>query len=141
MTPCYLGFGSNLGDSRQHILTAWEHLGQHPEIQILTLSSLYKTKPMGPQDQPDFLNAVGLIETSLEPHALLAVTQQLELAQGRVKTRHWGERTLDIDILLFGELTLNSPDLVIPHPGICEREFVLKPLLEIAPRLVLPNGQ
>lgn len=132
----YLGLGSNIGDRYQHVTSAMTELDVIPEITVLQRSTLYHTKPVGPQDQPDFINVVVAIETSLSPQALLVACQDLENQHGRQRIRHWGERTLDIDILLYGEEKVNQPDLVIPHPHMLQRDFVLTPLAEIAPDLV-----
>ncbi|MEC8227004.1 MAG: 2-amino-4-hydroxy-6-hydroxymethyldihydropteridine diphosphokinase, partial [Pseudomonadota bacterium] len=102
----------------------------------------YASKPMGPQDQPDYVNAVACVKTALMPEQLLDLTQAIELEHGRVrKEQRWGPRTLDIDILLFGNDVIDTPRLTVPHYGLTEREFVVYPLLEIAPSLVLPNNQ
>ena len=127
----FLGLGSNLDGPEFQIKQALIHLSEHTAIQLIQVSSFYHSKPMGPQDQPDFVNAVCEIRTDLGPYQLMAVTQGIEYKQHRVKTRHWGERTIDIDILLYGALKLNSPELTIPHPGMLDREFVMQPLLEI----------
>lgn len=141
MTNVYLGLGANLNQPQQQIRSAIEALTQHPEINLVLCSSLYGSKPMGPQDQPDYVNAVAQIETTLNPIALLDVTQEIEQTLGRVrKNERWGPRTLDIDILLFGDQTLNIARLEVPHYGMKEREFVLYPLLEIAPKLSMPDG-
>lgn len=140
MTLAYIGLGSNLsndiGDSRRILQQAVCGLKQLGELQV---SGLYASKPMGPQDQPDYLNAVAALQTTLEPHALLKALQQLEQAAGRVRVRHWGERTLDLDILLFGEQQLHTPDLIIPHAGLMLRNFVVIPLLELDAQLYV-NG-
>ena len=96
---------------------------------------------MGPSDQPDFVNAVAAIRTALAPEDLLDVTQQIEQQQGRQRLRHWGPRTIDIDILLYADLSCETPRLTIPHPGLTCRDFVILPLYEIAPDLILPGGQ
>jgi len=134
-TTVYLGLGSNLNQPMQQIKQAIEALSCHPLIQVLAQSSLYESLPLGPQDQPNFINAVIKISTSLTPQQLLLLCQNIEQQHGRVKTRHWGERTLDIDILLYGEQLIDLPELKIPHPQMHKRNFVLLPLLEIAPEL------
>ncbi|TLU64254.1 2-amino-4-hydroxy-6-hydroxymethyldihydropteridine diphosphokinase [Thalassotalea litorea] len=142
MTRVYLGLGSNLEQPDQQLRWAVQQLSAHSDISIVSLSSIYQSRPMGPQDQPDYLNAVISIETELAPIALLDVTQQIELDSGRVrKNERWGARVLDIDILLFGQQTINLPRLEIPHYGMKEREFVLYPLAEIAEDLILPEGE
>lgn len=140
METVYLGLGANLNDPLAQLYSAIETLQAHAEIKVTACSSMYASKPMGPQDQPDYVNAVVAVETELEAEALLDITQGIEAASGRVRKRHWGERTLDIDILLFAQQCIKTPRLTIPHPGIAQREFVLVPLAEIAPALVLPNG-
>lgn len=140
MTQGYLGLGANLQNPVQQIQSAVTALRVSPGIKLLRCSSLYASKPMGPQDQPDYVNAVVLIETSLDPLPLLDLMQSIEASAGRQRGQHWGPRTLDIDILLLDQLQLSLPRLVVPHPGIQDREFVLYPLAEISPQLVLPDG-
>lgn len=132
----YLGLGSNLDQPRRQVLKAITELQQWPGITVTKHSALYQTQPVGPQDQPDFINAAVEIDTDLSPQALLVACQALEQQHGRVRQRHWGERTLDIDILLYGDVQLDTPALTIPHPRMHEREFVLRPLADIAPDLV-----
>lgn len=141
MTEIFIGLGSNLGDSVAHLVAARSALDQLANSRITAVSSLYCSAPIGPQDQADFFNAVIRLTSDLAPAALLAALQQIEQQAGRVRTRHWGERTLDLDILLYGERVLDQADLCIPHPRLHERAFVLLPLLEIAADLHLPNGQ
>jgi len=140
---CYLGLGGNLtnelGSPSQHIHNAIQSLEAHPEVTQVKASSLYASKPMGPQDQPDFINAVVEIETALKPHDLLSLCQQLEQQAQRVRLRHWGERSLDVDVLLYGDEQVNSPTLTLPHPGITQRNFVLIPLAELNPTVKI-NG-
>lgn len=136
----YIGLGSNLHDPAQQVIDGINALAQLPQTQLLAVSSLYASAPIGPQDQPPFINAVALIQTTQAPIALLDALQALEQDAGRVRTRHWGERTLDLDILLFGEQTIEHPRLKVPHPFMRERRFVLEPLLEIAPNIHLPSG-
>ena len=140
MALAYLGLGANLKRPLSQLQFAIEQLDHHEQITVTACSSFYASKPMGPQDQPDYVNAVVAVTTSLSPESLLDVAQQIEDATGRVRIRRWGERTLDLDILLYDDLILSTARLSIPHPGIEQREFVLVPLAEIAPRLVLPNG-
>ena len=144
MTPsvfCYLGLGSNMDDPEQHIRRAIDELETLPGTQLINVSPLYRSKPVGPQDQDDFINAVACISTTLAPHDLLHALQALEQLHQRQRLRHWGPRTLDLDILLYGEQTLNDADLSIPHPHMYERTFVLIPLADIAPGLTLPDGR
>ena len=135
----YIGLGSNLADPVDQVTTAISNLQSLPDSQLLTWSSLYASPPMGPQDQPDYINAVAIIETALSAHQLLDALQAIEQQQGRVRQRHWGERTLDLDILLYGQNEIDDARLQIPHPGIALRAFVLYPLAEIAPDLTIPN--
>lgn len=141
MALAYLGLGANLNDPVSQLHTAIKQLRQAPELSLSACSSLYASKPMGPQDQPDYVNAVVAVSTKLPPAELLMLVQGIENDAGRVRLRHWGERTLDIDILLYDDICLHSETLSIPHPGLEQREFVLVPLAEIAPRLCLPNGK
>jgi 2-amino-4-hydroxy-6-hydroxymethyldihydropteridine diphosphokinase len=138
----YLGLGSNLDDPLKQLRQAIEQIAQLPESRLLGCSSCYQSRPMGPQDQPDYLNAVVEIETSLAPHTLLQHTQNIEVKQGRMRQpdTRWTARTLDIDILLYDDLEYDTPELRLPHSGITKRDFVLVPLLEIAPDIRLPNG-
>ncbi len=128
----YIGLGSNLGDSQAILREAVQALALHGEVAV---SGLYASKPLGPQDQPDFLNAAVSLLTSLAPFELLDVLQQLEKDAGRVKLRHWGERTLDLDLLLYGSEVIQSECLTVPHTGILQRHFVMLPLLDLNPQL------
>ncbi|SEG11668.1 2-amino-4-hydroxy-6-hydroxymethyldihydropteridine diphosphokinase [Vibrio hangzhouensis] len=141
MTICYIAIGSNLADPVAQANIAIEALKTLPKSELLACSSLYSSTPMGPQNQPDYINAVAKISTELTPLELLDCTQRIELEQGRVrKDERWGPRTLDLDIILFGNEVIDSERLTVPHYGMKEREFVLYPLLEIAPSLQLPDG-
>jgi 2-amino-4-hydroxy-6-hydroxymethyldihydropteridine diphosphokinase len=135
-----LSLGSNLGNSAEILSSAAEALNEVSEI--IALSSFYLTRPVGGPPQPDFLNAVVVIDTNLEPEELLMVAQAIEAAHGRertVDTVKWGPRSLDIDLIKCDELIFNSSDLTIPHPRAHEREFVLRPWLEIDPTATLPG--
>lgn len=136
----FIALGSNLGKPTDNILLALKTLNEDPRWQLLSYSSLYGSKPMGPQDQPDYVNAVCSITTELAAAALLQALHDIEDAFGRKRIRHWGERTLDLDLLLFDEQQHQSECLRIPHPGLYERGFVLYPLAEIAADRLLPNG-
>jgi len=136
MPTAYLGLGSNLGDREANIKSALKMLGQ--EARILKVSSLYETDPVGYKDQPWFLNCVCAVETELAPQALLELAKTIERKLGRKPTLRFGPRLIDIDILFYDDLILDSPDLTIPHPRLAERAFVLVPLKEIAPNLVHP---
>lgn len=142
MNTVYLGLGSNLSDPLQQIQQAISVISTHDEINTLACSSLYISQPMGPQDQPDYFNAVLKINTLLKPLALLDKLQAIENIAGRVrKDQRWGARVLDIDILLYNNEVIKNDRLTIPHYGLQEREFVVIPLAEIDNQLQLPNGQ
>ena len=138
---CYVGLGSNLanefGSPVEHLQQAFEMLKEEEEIRAVRISSFYASVPMGPQDQPDFVNAVAGFETILTPFELLKFCQQLEQQAKRARLRHWGERSLDVDILLYGDEQIIEPTLTIPHAGLHERNFVLIPLRELAPELII----
>ena len=132
MTRCYIALGSNLDDPLSQVRQAMTELQELAESRLISVSSLYRSKPMGPAEQPDYINAVAAIDTGLSPHALLDALQAIEQAHGRVrKGERWGPRTLDLDVLLYGEQVIDDQRLIIPHPGIAERAFVLYPLSEI----------
>lgn len=135
----YLGLGANLNDPIRQVNLAVQALQEHPAIQSLRLSSYFQSKPMGPQDQPDYVNAVVECETDLSPLQLLDLCQSIEQAQLRVRSRHWGERTLDIDILSMGDLELETERLTLPHSGIIHRDFVILPWCELAPDYQIPK--
>ncbi|TDJ61395.1 MAG: 2-amino-4-hydroxy-6-hydroxymethyldihydropteridine diphosphokinase [Proteobacteria bacterium] len=140
-TVAFLGIGSNLHTPVDQVRGAITDISTLAAIRIMRSSSLYLSPPMGPQDQPDFVNAVVMIETFLTALALLDRLQGMERDYGRVRGGvRWGPRPLDLDILLFGDETIECNRLTIPHSGMTERAFVLVPLTEIAPDLILPNG-
>lgn len=140
--PAYVGLGSNLDDPAAQLATALKALAVLPDTRLVAVSSRYRNPPMGPQDQPDYLNAVAALLTRLPAEALLAALQGIEDAQGRRRDGdRWGPRTLDLDLLAYGNARLESAALTLPHPGICSRPFVLVPLAEVAPGLHLPDGQ
>lgn len=142
MHTVYIGLGSNLSDPEQQIRQAVASIGKVAGISLSDVSALYFSRPMGPQDQPNYMNAVLKIATSLAPLALLDALQNIENTSGRVrKDNRWGARILDLDILLFDHLTIENERLSVPHYGLELREFVLIPLHEIAPEFVLPNGK
>jgi 2-amino-4-hydroxy-6-hydroxymethyldihydropteridine diphosphokinase len=137
---CYIGLGSNLTDPYRQLATARIAIRNLHNVSEQAFSSVYRSKPMGPQNQPDYLNAAMAITTSLAPLQLLRALQAIEAQQGRVRTgERWGARTLDLDILLYGEQCIDMPELTIPHRGIAQRAFVLYPLYEIAPALIIPG--
>lgn len=141
MTLAYIAIGSNLASPLEQVNAAIQALGEIPESRIVALSSFYRTPPLGPQDQPDYLNAAVALETTLLPDALLNHTQRIELQQGRVrKAERWGPRTLDLDIMLFGDQVINTERLTIPHYDMKNRGFMLWPLFEIAPECVFPDS-
>ena len=137
-----IGIGSNLNGPAKQVQHAVDRLSQLTNIALVKQSSLYTSSPQGPQDQQDFCNAVVLVQTELSAVELLLELQALEAEFGRIKTRHWGERIIDLDIIFYGQdvVEKKSPDLVIPHPFALKRDFVLIPTLEIAPEWVLPDG-
>ena len=135
MTIAYVGVGSNLDDPRTQVLNAFSELDRLPHTRLLKKSSLYRSAPMGHRRQPDFINAVVQLDTGLPAERLLAELQAVEARHGRQRSFPNAPRTLDLDVLLFGDLALDLPTLKIPHPRMHERAFVLKPLLEIDPRL------
>lgn len=135
----YIGLGGNLSDPVEQLKIALQSISKLPNTVLEKSSSFYTSKPLGPQDQPDFVNAVCKITTELSPQQLLAALQKIEQEQGRVKKRHWGERLIDLDILLYGEQVIQIENLTVPHVQMTLRDFVLVPLAEIAPGLVIPN--
>lgn len=135
----FIGLGSNLDDPRGQLDRAFAALSGIEATSLVARSSLYRSRPLGPQDQPDFLNAVAEIETRLEPEALLDRLQAIEAEQGRVRDRHWGPRTLDLDLLLYGDEKIATSRLAVPHPGLPLRAFVLYPLAELASDLDVPG--
>ena len=132
-----LGLGSNIGDGPANIVHALRLLEKSGAIEFATVSSIYKTAPWGYLAQPPFANACALARTKLDPAALLAAVKKIEADMGRKKTIRWGPRVIDIDILFYGDAPLSTPELVLPHKELFNRAFVLVPLAEIAPRLVL----
>jgi len=141
MARAYIGLGSNLDDPLAQVQRALEHLAELPDTRLIGQSRLYRSAPVGPEGQPDYINAVACLETALPPEILLDHLQQLEHLQGRVRTLHWGPRTLDLDILLYDALVLQTPRLTLPQPEMINRSFGLYPLADLAPDLILPAGQ
>jgi 2-amino-4-hydroxy-6-hydroxymethyldihydropteridine diphosphokinase len=136
----YIGIGSNLNDPVAQVKEAIEELGLLPDSLLAARSSLYGSKPMGPQDQPEYVNAVAALDTLLSAPELLHDLQRIETQQGRERTtKQWGPRILDLDLLLYGKRVFNSPELTLPHPGLHERDFVIIPLAEIAGNLNIPG--
>lgn len=136
----YIGLGSNLDNPEQQIRRARVTLAELEDVEELAFSSLYRSHPMGPQDQPDYVNAVMAVLTCLPALDLLRCLQRIELEQGRIRNgTRWCARTLDLDLLLYADHQINESDLTVPHPGMAERAFVLYPLHEIAPDLIVPG--
>lgn len=139
VTTCLIGLGSNVGDRQRAIQQALSLLSGHPRIEALLASRLYPTRPAcGEGSHPEFLNAAARLETSLTPHQLLAVLRDVEQGMGRVRLQRWGPRAIDLDLLLYGDLVLETPLLVLPHPRMAFRRFVLFPALEVAAEMVHP---
>ncbi len=138
-TICYIGLGSNLADPAEQVERAFEFLESVPEISLLSRSSLYRSGAMGPVDQPDYVNAVAKVSTTLDARELLGALQRIERLRGRKRGVRWGPRVLDLDLLIYGGEQIDELRLKVPHPGIAERNFVLLPLLEVAPTLTLPG--
>lgn len=140
MVNLYLGLGSNLNNPLEQVHSAILALQKTQDITFVKASSCYRSKPLGPEDQPDYINAVVFLKTVLSAEQILQRTQLIEQTHGRERSGlRWGPRTLDIDILVYGDQTIDTKKLQVPHPGISEREFVLYPLLEIAPDLHIPG--
>ncbi len=137
LSKAALALGSNLGDCRSTLEQALEILDRSPGLRLLARSSWYRTAPVGPP-QPDYLNGCALLEVSLTPEALLEQLLTIERRFGRVRAERWGPRTLDLDLIFYGQLSLDTPQLQLPHPHLRERAFVLIPLAEIAPAWVDP---
>ena len=135
----FLSLGSNVGDRRGYLEEALARL-EAEAIHVVRTSSVYESAPWGPVPQGPFLNLVAEVRTTLEPRALLACAQRVETALGRARQVRWGPRTVDVDVLLYGDRVVCEPDLEIPHPRLRQRAFVLVPLFEVAPDLVLPDG-
>jgi 2-amino-4-hydroxy-6-hydroxymethyldihydropteridine diphosphokinase len=138
--PCYIGLGSNLENPQRQVVTAIQEIEQLPRTQNIRSSSLYSSPPMGPRDQPDYINAVVAIDTAIGAEELLHRLLAIEQSHGRIREeRRWTARTLDLDLLLYGQEIIETALLTTPHPGIAHRNFVLYPLQEIAPRLNIPR--
>lgn len=140
MKTSYIGLGSNLEHPTEQLTRALHSLQRLPASELRACSGFYRSRAVGPGNQPDYLNAVVQLDTLLQPTQLLEHLQSIEQRQGRQRQERWGPRTLDLDILLFDQLTLNTPKLQLPHPRMHLRSFVLAPLHDICPRLRLPNG-
>ncbi|EBS8366935.1 2-amino-4-hydroxy-6-hydroxymethyldihydropteridine diphosphokinase [Salmonella enterica subsp. diarizonae serovar 50:z:-] len=141
MTIAYIALGSNLTSPLEQVNAALKAIADIPDSRIVAVSSFYRTPPLGPQDQPDYLNAAVALDTALAPEELLNYTQRIERQQGRErKAERWGPRTLDIDIMLFGDKIINTERLTVPHYDMKNRGFMLWPLFEVAPELIFPDG-
>lgn len=139
MVPFYLGLGSNLGQREEYLCQALNQLVDQEGIRLLRWSSIFETEPVGLKNQPFFLNMVVAGETELSAHELFQVTSRIEQLLGRTRQVRWGPRTIDIDLLLYDQLCLNTAELTLPHPRLAERAFVLIPLAEIAAKVVVPG--
>jgi 2-amino-4-hydroxy-6-hydroxymethyldihydropteridine diphosphokinase len=135
----YIGLGSNLAQPRLQIKNAITALHDLADTRVLRDSGYFASKPMGPEDQPDYVNAVVELETTMAADQLLKLCQNIEKQQGRIKKRFWGERTIDLDILLYADQQIDTEELLLPHPGICQRDFVFLPLLKLNPEITIPG--
>lgn len=135
----YVALGSNLNDPQRMVRAGFDALARLPDTQVLARSSLYRSAPVGYADQPDFINAVAALRTALSPRALLDALLGIEQVQGRVREFPNAPRTLDLDLLLYGEQVINEPGLSVPHPRMQQRAFVLLPLTQIAPGIAVPG--
>ncbi len=140
MVLAYIGLGSNMEDPVDHVCRAFHELDSLENTPLVARSSLYQSRAIGPE-QPDYINAVAQLETNLSPLELLDALQTIEHAHRRVRLQHWGPRTLDLDLLLYGNEHIQHPRLNVPHPYLAQRSFVLYPLADIAPNLHLPDDQ
>ncbi|MEM9103572.1 MAG: 2-amino-4-hydroxy-6-hydroxymethyldihydropteridine diphosphokinase [Pseudomonadota bacterium] len=136
----YIGLGSNIDDRKRHIVTAIDEINLLNAVHVMKRSSIYRSPPMAGMTQPDYFNAVIQVNTSLSPFELLSALQMIEDTHGRTRTVKWGSRTLDLDLLVFGNAMIDTHVLTVPHYGLKERDFVLAPLCEIDEALVLPDG-
>jgi len=141
LVKAFLGLGSNLGNRVENIRSAVRLMSNNPDIRIIAVSSFYESAAIGYTDQPDFVNTVIEIETTLPAMELLGFVLQTENTLGRIRNQRWGPRVIDIDILIYDELTMRTDALTVPHPRMLERAFVIVPLAEIEPHLVLQNGR
>lgn len=138
--PAYIALGSNIDSPLEQVQRALERLSQLPSTQLIAHSGMYRSAPFGPVEQPEFINAVAGVLTQLRPHELLRALKQLEQSLGRQQpVVRWGPRCIDLDLLVYAQAQLASEELTIPHPGITERNFVLYPLLDLAPDLLVPG--
>jgi 2-amino-4-hydroxy-6-hydroxymethyldihydropteridine diphosphokinase len=140
MSSVYIGLGSNLEQPQQQLSSAIVEIGRLPATSVLQHSPFYRSTAIGPGEQPDYVNAVAHLHTDLDAMALLQQLQTIERAHGRQRMLRWGPRTLDLDILLFDDMVLETETLQLPHPRIAERNFVIAPLYHLCPELALPDG-
>ena len=139
--PAYIGIGSNLDSPAEQVRSGIRSIGNFADTRLVLRSPLYRSSPLGPQDQPDFINAVVAVLTLLEPEALFELMQQTEHEHGRDRSAgHWGPRTLDLDLLSFSSVEVTTGKLTLPHPGIADRNFVLLPWSDIAPNYKVPRA-
>ena len=139
MTVAYVGLGANIGPREVTLLRAVDLLAEADDVEVLAVSQLRETDPVGMVDQPGFLNGAARIDTSLPPRALLELLLRIEQSLGRVREERWGPRTVDLDLLVYGDLIVDEPGLRVPHPRLHERRFALEPLAELDPELVVPG--
>jgi 2-amino-4-hydroxy-6-hydroxymethyldihydropteridine diphosphokinase len=137
----FISLGTNIENREQHLQTAINDLQRLEQIEVIDQSSIYETAPVGYTEQANFLNMVIKIKTSYNPQQLIAATMEIEEKNGRVRTVHWGPRTIDLDILLYNQENIESEQLIVPHPRMTERAFVMIPLLEIDRKIEIPNNQ
>ncbi|MBZ2170398.1 2-amino-4-hydroxy-6-hydroxymethyldihydropteridine diphosphokinase [Marinobacter sp. F4216] len=140
-TDAFVGLGSNLEDPTGQLARAVTELASLPDTLLVAQSPFYASRPVGPQDQPDFVNGAAWLKTSLSAHILLDHLQNIERHHGRQRIRHWGPRTLDLDLLLFGQDLIDDARLTVPHKELPNRDFALQPLLDLNPDLILPDGR
>lgn len=139
MTMAFIGLGSNLDRPWEQLHQAVKELSSLPDSSLVQCSAIYRNPPMGPRNQPHYLNAVVALDTQLRPRSLMAMLLMIEAGHKRRRQEKWGPRTLDLDLLLYGKRALREPGLTVPHPGICNRAFVLVPLADIAPDQEVPG--
>ena len=139
MTTAYVGLGANLGSREETLRRAVELVGEADGVEVVALSQLRETEPVGVVDQPPFLNGAVAVETTLEPRELLDLLLGIERSLGRVREERWGPRTVDLDLLVYGDDVVDEPGLRVPHPHLHERRFALEPLVELAPELDVPG--
>ncbi|MDL0432465.1 2-amino-4-hydroxy-6-hydroxymethyldihydropteridine diphosphokinase [Marinobacter sp. TBZ242] len=140
-TDAFVGLGSNMADPSAQLAGAVARLAALPKTELVAQSPFYSSRPVGPQDQPDFVNGAVWLRTGLSPFELLDQLQAIEQAHGRERIQHWGPRTLDLDLLLYGNETITSERLTVPHAELANRDFVLQPLLDLDPERSLPDGR